>query len=136
MRKKVLPLVLTFALALSPVSEAFASAELSPDPVSSESAESMPEEISQDEAVTQILEESYTETAENTETETPELVPEAETEDEFSLCYCVNCGEFLQQFLDFCFEVFDLGGTLHQVVATINQEEVGHGLNVVKHQAL
>ena len=84
MRKKVLPLVLTFALALSPVSEAFASAELSPDPVSSESAESMPEEISQDEAVTQILEKSYTETAENTETETPELVPEAETEDEFS----------------------------------------------------
>ena len=42
----------------------------------------------------------------------------------------------LQQFLDFCFEVFDLGGTLYQVVATINQEEVGHGLNVVKHQAL
>ena len=52
------------------------------------------------------------------------------------LCYCVNCGEFLQQFLDFCFEVFDLGGTLYQVVATIDQEEIGHGLNVVKHQAL
>ena len=29
-----------------------------------------------------------------------------------------------------------LGGTLYQVVATVDQEEVGYGLNVVKHQAL
>ena len=82
MRKKILPLVLTFALALSPVSEAFASAELSPDPVSSESEESMSEEISADEAVTQILEESFAEPTENTEIETPEVV--SETKDEFS----------------------------------------------------
>ena len=36
------------------------------------------------------------------------------------------------------FEVLNvaLGGTLYQVVATIDQEEIGHGLNVVKQYAL
>jgi hypothetical protein len=41
-----------------------------------------------------------------------------------------------EQFLDLCLKIFDLCGTLYEIVATVNQEEVGHRLDVIEHQTL
>ena len=42
----------------------------------------------------------------------------------------------LEQFLYFCLQILNLGSALHEVVTTVNQEIIRHGLDVVHHQAL
>ena len=41
-----------------------------------------------------------------------------------------------QLLLDFGLQILNLGGTLYKVVATINDKQVGHSLDIVHYKAL
>ena len=83
MRKKLLPLALSLALALSPVSEAFADPDVNSVQVSSVSEESLSEAISKDGPIEDLPEEAYEVTGTDIQAETSGAASDSESREEF-----------------------------------------------------